>query len=538
MIRISQLKLPVTYSDEELKQKILKTLKIKEDFLLSFEIRKRSMDARKKPNIFYVYTIDVLLKNEKKSSYFHGPNVTSVSKEVPFSVEIEGERPLCHPPVVIGSGPAGLFSAHLLASLGYQPILIEQGDDVDKRAAIVDYFWETGELDPFTNVQFGEGGAGTFSDGKLNTLIKDKDKRGRYVLELFVRHGAPKDILYDHKPHIGTDLLREVVKGIREEIISLGGTVLFNQKFEGIIKNSSNCLEEILVKNLKENKTYSIKTSICVLAIGHSARDTFYQLFNEGVCMEPKSFALGVRVLHKQSLINRSQYGIEMADKLPAAPYKVTANLPNRRGVYSFCMCPGGYVVNASSEEGRLAINGMSYHDRGGDYANAAIIVTVSPKDYASEHPLAGIEFQRTLEEKAYRMGTGCVLLQTFGDYQKNKPSQTGPSLCGAVKGQIKWGNVRGIFPLELGDAIEEGILAFDQKIKGYASPDTLLAGIESRTSSPVRIQRDEKGQSNVRGLYPCGEGAGYAGGITSAAMDGLKIAQFIAKDFKICYDT
>jgi len=401
-------------------------------------------------------------------------------------------------------------------------------------------------------VQFGEGGAGTFSDGKLNTLVKDKDGRNRAVLETFVKFGAKESICYDAKPHIGTDVLMNIVKSMREEIIRLGGEV----RFESCVTDI--CAEANQVTAVVVNHTEKIDCNQLVLAIGHSARDTFQMLYEKQVPMEAKSFAVGLRVEHPQKMINVSQYGKENPGRLGAAPYKLTAKASNGRGVYSFCMCPGGYVVNASSEEGYTAVNGMSYSGRDGQNANSAIIVSVTPKDFGSDHPLAGIAFQRKLERNAYELGQGKIPAQRYGDFKqivengKENPvlEKTGASedligrevtlneknssadISPQTKGQYVWTDVTKILPKECNEAFVEGMESFSHQIKGFNCPDACLLGVESRTSSPVRIHRDETWQSAIRGLYPCGEGAGYAGGITSAAMDGLRIAEAIASEY------
>ena len=393
-------------------------------------------------------------------------------------------------------------------------------------------FWKEGILDPESNVQFGEGGAGTFSDGKLNTLVKDPFGRNKEVLRTFVSFGAKPSILYEAKPHIGTDVLSDVVKAMREEILRLGGVVRFGAKLTDIkIVNDRVCGVEV-------NDGERIPCSDVVLAIGHSARDTFYQLHRIGIPMEAKSFAVGLRVEHKQSAINLSQYGREDPGELGAAPYKLTAQAKNGRGVYSFCMCPGGYVVNASSEPGRTAVNGMSYSGRDGENANSAIIVSVTPKDFPSDHPLAGIEFQRELEERAYQCGGGRIPVQTYGDFRRQVTGESVPhmaesSLQPSCKGKYQYCDVSRILPAACNEAFVDGMEQFGHLIAGFDHPETLLSGVESRTSSPVRIHRDETLQSAVSGLYPCGEGAGYAGGITSAAMDGIRVAEQLAQKYR-----
>ncbi|MBQ8803552.1 MAG: NAD(P)-binding protein [Tyzzerella sp.] len=529
MIRIGQLKLQPNHTEKELVQKIAKTLRISESEIRSFKIQKQSVDARKKPDLKYVYTVDIELSNEGQILKKQKGNTVSIVKEKPYQFETSGTQPMKARPIIIGSGPAGLFCAYILAGHGYRPIVFERGASVDERTKDIDMFWKKGKLNPESNVQFGEGGAGTFSDGKLNTLVKDAFGRNKKVLEIFVENGAPEEILYINKPHIGTDILIDVVRNMRDRIIKWGGEVYFHSKFIDFSLNNGS-LESITIETSEGIDIIPAET--LVLAIGHSARDTFSMLYEKQLPMTAKSFAVGVRVEHRQQVMNDVQYGENCPYKMPAAPYKVTANLENGRGVYSFCMCPGGYVVNASSEEGHLAVNGMSYHARDGKNANSAIIVTVTPEDFGSEHPLAGVEFQRKLEKAAYEIGGGKVPVQCYGDYCKNEVTKTLGEVEPQIKGGYIFANVRQIFPKEIGDSIELGIKSFDKQIHGFAKEDTVLAGVESRTSSPVRITRNELLQIENTGIYPCGEGAGYAGGITSAAMDGLKTAEMIAKKF------
>ena len=523
MIRITQVKLHIEHTKEELLTKLLLLLRIEKAALCSYKIKKQSIDARKKPILFFVYTIDAEVKEESSVLKRLGKNANiSQTTAIPYVFPSGGNTPLAHKPVIVGSGPAGLFCAYMLAKAGYQPLLIERGANVDERMKDVETFWKTGKLLENSNVQFGEGGAGTFSDGKLNTVVKDNKGRNTEVLELFVKFGAPADILYVNKPHIGTDLLCKVVRKIRDAIIKHGGMVRFHTQLTNIY-----CKNQIL-ENIEINNEEKIQTEVLILALGHSARDTFEMLYRSKLNMQAKAFALGVRIEHPQSLMNQSQYGVDN-ETLPAADYKLTTQLTNGRSVYTFCMCPGGYVVNASSEKDRLAINGMSYHARSGPNANSAVVVNVTPKDYASEHPLAGIDFQRELEERAFRLGNGAIPIQRFEDYCKGIATTSEGSVHTSTKGKKVYANLRDIFPRELQESIEEGIYAFDKKIHGFASKDAMLSAVESRTSSPIRIPRDEHFVSSIKGIYPCGEGAGYAGGITSAAIDGIKVAEAIA---------
>lgn len=531
MLRINNIKVDVTGNpskeEKQLQQKIAKALKVPELQGMTYQIRKRSIDARKKSEVKYIYCVDVECREEEKVlKRAKNPNITQVEKEC-YQFVKPGQQALKGAPVIIGAGPAGLFCGYLLAMHGYAPVIIERGQTVDKRTKTIEKFWKDNVLNEESNVQFGEGGAGTFSDGKLNTLVKEKGYRNRFVLETFVQMGADPSILYVNKPHIGTDVLRTVIENLRNRIIELGGTFYFESKMTDME------IEDGILKSITINNDRKLTTQALVLAIGHSARDTFALLKDKGLHMEPKAFAVGLRMEHPQKMISTSQYG-EFAKKLEPADYKVTHTVSNGRGVYSFCMCPGGYVVNASSEEGYLAVNGMSYHDRAGENANSAIVVTVSPEDFGSENVLAGVEFQRRLEKAAYEAGEGKVPVQMLKDFEKNQKSRELKEVVPSICGQWQLANLRNIFPEEINESIIEGIHGFAKQIKEFDRKDALLSGVESRTSSPVRIVRDnETYLSNIKGVYPCGEGAGYAGGITSAAMDGIRTAEKIAMKFK-----
>lgn len=527
MLRINQIKLRPGHTTEELELKLCKLLGIKQDELLECHIQKQSIDARKKPEIYFSYTVDAKVAQEEKALRRAGKLAQKITLK-PYDGPSRGQIPLSSRPVIAGSGPAGLFCAYLLAQNGYRPILLERGGCVEERVKDVEHFWETGCLNPASNVQFGEGGAGTFSDGKLNTTVKDPLGRNRFVLETFVQHGAPESILYEQKPHIGTDVLIHVVKNMRESICRLGGEIQFHRQVTDIGLLSDKTFGNSKLETIMINEQETMDAQILVLAIGHSARDTFQMLFEKALPMQAKSFAVGVRIEHPQSMITKSQYGTTSCKDLPTASYKLTAQLSNGRGAYTFCMCPGGYVVNASSEEHRLAVNGMSYHARQGTNANSAIIVTITPEDYGTSHPLAGVAFQRNLEEKAWQEGNGNVPVQCFSDFQKNQPSKDLGQIQPQIKGAYTLANVRNIFPDFLSESLEEGICTMDHKIHGFSRGDAVLSGVESRTSSPIKMIRNEFFESPVLGIYPCGEGAGYAGGITSAAMDGLKTAEAI----------
>ena len=526
MIRITQLKLPVGHRPEQLKKKIAKTLKCGED-AFTYEIIRQSLDARHKEDKKFVYTVDVKVAAENKIlRKVHNNNIMSINKRA-YQFPQPGKEELHHAPIIVGSGPAGLFCAWYLARAGYRPLVLERGQEAQKRKEAVDRFWKDGVLDPDSNVQFGEGGAGTFSDGKLNTLVKDQNGRNHEVLKRFVEAGAPEEIVYQQKPHLGTDVLIGIVETMRHQIEEMGGSFRFETKVTDL------CIENGYLTAVEVNGKEKIPTDLCVLALGHSARDTFSMLYKRGVYMEPKSFAVGLRIEHPQSMINYDLYGEDENEFLGAASYKVTHTCENGRGVYSFCMCPGGYVVNASSEPGMLAVNGMSYQARDSKNANSALIVTVSPEDFQEEGALGGIAFQRNLEKSAWELGKGKVPIQLFGDFKAHQPSTALGEVTPQMKGEYVLSDVRSILPKAIGDSIEEGILAFGKKLKGFDREDALLSGVESRTSSPVRIVRNREGISNIEGIYPCGEGAGYAGGITSAAMDGIKTAEFICEKFR-----
>ncbi|RHC85436.1 NAD(P)/FAD-dependent oxidoreductase [Blautia obeum] len=526
MIRITQLKLPVGHTPEQLKKKIAKTLKCAED-TFSYETVRQSLDARHKDDKKFVYTVDVKTAAEQKIlRRVHNNNIMSINKK-DYQFPLPGTEKLEHVPVIVGSGPAGLFCAWYLARAGYRPLVLERGQEAQKRKETVDRFWKDGVLDPDSNVQFGEGGAGTFSDGKLNTLVKDPNGRNHEVLKRFVEAGAPEEIVYQQKPHLGTDVLIGIVETMRHQIEEMGGSFRFETKVTDL------CIENGHLTAVEVNNEEKIPADACVLALGHSARDTFDMLHRRGVYMEPKSFAVGLRMEHPQKMINYDLYGEEENEFLGAASYKVTHTCENGRGVYSFCMCPGGYVVNASSEQGMLAVNGMSYQARDSKNANSALIVTVTPEDFPEEGPLGGISFQRELEKRAWEIGKGKIPVQLFGDYKLHQKSSAFGEIEPQMKGAHVFADVRSILPKEIGDSIEEGVLAFGKKLKGFDRNDAILSGVESRTSSPVRIVRNREGYSNIEGIYPCGEGAGYAGGITSAAMDGIKTAEFICEKFR-----
>ncbi len=580
MIIIRNIKLNIGYSDNDIKEAVSK--KLKTSGFKNYKILKESLDSRKHEDIHYLLTVGVYVENEKQIlKRVNDKNIMLTKEELysfPHTVNNEirefiDEAPE-YRPVIIGSGPAGYMAAIKLSRAGFKPIVLERGNPVEDRVSDVETFWKEGVLNPESNVCFGEGGAGTFSDGKLNTGNKDKGGYFKEVLDTFVKYGADKSISYKAKPHIGTDELRNILKNMREEIVRFGGEVRFGHKLLDIeyetefvtfgyeselpiyelkvevLENASGFMNisEIDDKNeQKYNKIYTIKTHSVILAIGHSARDTYEMLYKRMFTMEPKPFAIGVRVEHKREDINKAMYGenyLELyGDKLPAADYKlvyhtkdVSNNNSKSRNVFSFCMCPGGYVVNSSSEDGALLINGMSYSGRAGDNSNSAIVVNIEPEDYLDsnlpDNPLAGIEYQRKLERAAYQIGKGNVPVQLYGDLKNNNISTQIGIISPEIKGKWTFADLRKVLPDFMIDAIVEAMGYFGTRIKGYDNVDTVLSAIESRTSSPIRITRDKDTMmaEHFPGIIPAGEGAGYAGGITSASADGIKAAEAVSE--------
>ena len=524
MIRINNVHISLDYNENITRNKVAKELRIDKNAVKSVSFFRRSVDARKKDNIYFLCSIDVELKINENSVLKKCKNAVKVT---PYQYEIK-EWKCGASPVVVGMGPAGLFAALILAQSGAKPILIERGRDVDRRHDDVQKFWLTGKLDTTSNVQFGEGGAGTFSDGKLNTGTKDA--RQRKVLEEFVKHGAPDEILFNAKPHIGTDNLKITVKNIRKEIIELGGTVLFETKLTGInVKDGK--ITGAVVEKL--GKTDVIETDNIILAIGHSARDTFEMLFEKGIPIEAKSFSIGARIEHLRKKIDCSQYGKFAGNKnLGAASYKLNTHLPNGRGVYTFCMCPGGKVVNASSEGNMLVTNGMSEFARDEINSNSALLVGVSPEDFISDSPLAGMYFQRELEKKAFLLGGGNynAPVQRVADFLSNTKSNHIGEVKPSISPDYELNNLNTILPDFVSESMKQGIKDMGRKLNGFDDGDAVLTGVETRSSSPIRILRNNETLESIKikGLYPCGEGAGYAGGIISAAVDGIKCAEEI----------
>lgn len=532
MIRINNIGLPLDYDDSTIRKRVCRELKISQNALKSISLFRRSIDARKKENIRFLCTIDAELFGDEDA-------VIKRSKNASRAEKYKYNVPKWHggaSPVVVGMGPAGLFAALVLAQSGAKPIVIERGRDVDSRTADVSSFWAGGRLNTESNVQFGEGGAGTFSDGKLNTGTKDS--RQRKVLEEFAAHGAPEEILYNAKPHIGTDKLKITVKSIREEIISLGGKVMFETKLTDFEVTDGSISSVTIEKN---GKTEKLEAESVILAIGHSARDTFEMLERKKLPIEAKPFSVGARIEHLREKIDRAQFG-GFADnkRLGAAYYKMNIRTGDGRGAYTFCMCPGGRVVNASSEEGMLCTNGMSEFARSEINSNAALLVGVNPEDFKSENPLAGMYFQRDLEKKAFALGGGAfhAPVQRAEDFLNNKKTSSLGDVVPSIMPKGELANLNIILPVFVREPMKQAITEMGKKLRGFDDGDAVLTGLETRSSSPIRIIRSAETlqSAGVRGLYPCGEGAGYAGGIISAAVDGIKCAEEIIKNNKNNY--
>ena len=525
MIRVSNIKLPIDYTDSTQKKAAASELRVNENAIEKLSLFRRSIDARKKDNVHFIAAADVYLNiDENKALRKSKSKNAAIAK--PYKYIIPEHKPLCQRPVIVGFGPAGIFAGLILAKAGEKPIIIEQGMDCDKRVKDVEGFIRTGKLNTRSNIQFGEGGAGTFSDGKLNTGTKDI--RARNVLIEFNAHGAPEEILYNAKPHIGTDNLREVVKNIREDIKSRGGEVFFNTKLISLI-TSDNTVKGVEVEC--GGKKTVIDTDNVILAIGHSSRDTLEMLYNSNIIMEQKPFSIGARIEHLREKIDRSQFGDFAGNKrLGAAYYKLNVQTKSGRGVYTFCMCPGGTIVPAASEENMVCVNGMSEYKRNAVNSNSALLVSVNPDDFKSEHPLAGIDYQREIERKTFEAGGGdyTAPVQKVGDFLNRRKSESFGEVLPSYSRGTKFSELDDVLPKYVTEPMREAIILLDRKLKGFAEHDALLTASETRSSSPVRITRNpETLQSlSVKGLYPCGEGAGYAGGIVSAAVDGIKCAE------------
>lgn len=532
MIRINELKLPIHSDISAVADKAAGLLCVSPRDIESIKIVRRSVDARRREELSFVYSVDIDLKKNVKVQAKGRHNIIMSTHEERYVFPCSGKEVLKERPVIVGSGPAGLFAGYLLALHGYRPLILERGKCAIERTAAVKKFWKEGIFDPECNAQFGEGGAGTFSDGKLNTSVKDPLFRAKFIKETFTEFGAPEEILYDQKPHLGTDILSGILVRMRSRIEELGGEYRFSSKVTGIRYASGT------LAGLEVNGGEYIPAAVCILAPGHSSRDTFSMLYDAGIKMQAKSFAAGIRIEHPQKMINLSQYGNADIPELGPAPYKLTHSLSDGRGIYSFCMCPGGYVINASSENEMLVVNGMSYSKRDSDNANSALIVTVTPDDFAAfrlpgqPDVFSGVEFQKQLESLAFRSSGGAIPQQLYSDFRKGVRSSGYGDFVSCVKGQAAFADLSEILPEYISYGIMEGIESFGTKIRGFDRPDAILSGTESRSSSPVRILRDEKLESSLPGLYPCGEGAGYAGGIMSAAMDGMRCAEAISEKY------
>ncbi len=535
MLRLTEIKLPLKkYTDDDLRNAIIERLAIAPDELLSFTVFRRGHDARKKSAIIFVFTLDVELKDEaavlKRLKAANNDSHINPTPDTAYKYVVQAPTKLEARPIVIGTGPCGLLAGLILAQMGFKPIILERGKAVRERTKDTWGLWRNNKLNPESNVQFGEGGAGTFSDGKLYSQIKDPQHHGRKVLEEFVKAGAPEEIIYVSKPHIGTFRLVKMVENMRATITGLGGEIRFGSKVERInIENG-----QVLGVTLADGET--LTSPHVVLAIGHSARDTFQMLHEQGVYIEAKPFSIGFRVEHPQALIDKARFGPNAGNELlGAADYKLVHHCANGRSAYSFCMCPGGQVVAATSEEGRVVTNGMSQYSRAERNANAALVVNVNPSDFPGDYktnPLAGIDFQRQWESAAFVAGGSNYRApaQRIGDFLAGRPSTALGEVDPSYQPGVHMTDLSSCVPPYVIDALREAIPAFDKQIRGFAMADAVLTGVETRTSSPIRITRNAECQSlNTRGLYPAGEGAGYAGGILSAAVDGIKVAEQVA---------
>lgn len=533
MIRIANIKASLDVNMDKLLNIVLKKTGIKKSDIKEFKIHKKSVDARDKRDVHFVYTFDISLNTDECEVIKHCRYANALLIEP----EKETEKKLLENsnikrPVIVGSGPAGLFAALTLLERGLYPIILERGKDVEKRQRDIEKFWSTGELNVNSNVQFGEGGAGTFSDGKLTTNINDKNCYK--VIDDFIKAGAPEEISYYSKPHIGTDKLKIVIKNIRQKIISMGGEFKFENQLIGF-EIEDNKIVGVDVLNIPSNNKYRIETDRVILAIGHSSRDTFEMIYNSNVNILQKAFSIGARVEHSKKMIDESQYGIFANHfALGAADYKLVAHLSSR-SVYTFCMCPGGFVVAASSEKNRLVVNGMSEYARDNINSNSALLVSITPEDFKSDNPLAGMYLQREIEEKAFKLGGSNynAPIQLLGDFLENRASVFLGSIMPSYTPGVTLTDLSECLPNFVVDSMREAIIMMDKRLKGFASYDAILTGVETRSSSPIRIVRDENFESNIKGLYPCGEGAGYAGGIMSAAVDGINCALKIIENIE-----
>ncbi len=537
MLRLTDIKLPLDHEEQAIESAILAKLNIDKTQLLAITVFKRGYDARNNSNIQLIYTLDVDVENQAQLlDTFSKDQHVRVTPDMRYKFVAQAPETLTDRPVVVGLGPCGLFAALILAQMGFKPIVLERGKAVRERTKDTFGFWRKKPLNPESNVQFGEGGAGTFSDGKLYSQVKDRKHYGRKVLHEFVAAGAPEEIMYVSKPHIGTFKLVNMVEKMREQIISLGGEIRFSTRVEKLDfddQKSSDTSEQKSIKGLHLSTGEYLACKHVILAVGHSARDTFASLYEQGVYIEAKPFSVGFRIEHEQSMIDRCRFGDNAGNPiLGAADYKLVHHCKNGRTVYSFCMCPGGTVVAAASEPGRVVTNGMSQYSRHERNANSAIVVGITPEEDYPGHPLAGIELQRGLEELAYAAGgeNYHAPAQLIGDFISGKASSDLGNVKPSYTPGITLTDLSKVVPDYITKAIREAIPAFDRQIKGFAKADGLLTGVETRTSSPICIKRDKEYQSvNVQGLYPAGEGAGYAGGIWSAGIDGIRVAEAVA---------
>ena len=535
MLRLTDIKLPLDHDDSALAAAIISKLAIAADDLLNINVFKRGYDARNNRDIQLIYTVDVEVNGEADLlAKFAKDTQVRVTPDMTYKFVAQAPENLTHRPVVVGLGPCGIFAALILAQMGFKPIVLERGKAVRERTKDTFGFWRKQPLNPESNVQFGEGGAGTFSDGKLYSQVKDRKHYGRKVLHEFVEAGAPEEILYVSKPHIGTFKLVSMVEKMRQQIIDLGGEIRFSTRVEKLDLDEQD--GQYTVKGLHLSDGEYLACKQVILALGHSARDTFQNLYEQGVYIEAKPFSIGFRIEHEQSMIDRCRFGENAGNPiLGAADYKLVHHCKNGRTVYSFCMCPGGTVVAAASEPGRVVTNGMSQYSRHERNANSAIVVGITPEQDYPGHPLAGIELQRRLEELAFKAGGENYNApgQLIGDFLAGKPSAALGDVTPSYTPGVTLTDLSKVVPDYVTQAIREAIPAFDRQIKGFAKADGTLTGVETRTSSPVCIKRDKDYQSvNVKGLYPAGEGAGYAGGIWSAGIDGIRVAEALALAF------